>query len=188
MVNADAFEALLTELETTADDFWNVSRENAAFLAFLSKSIRAKRVLEVGSSNGYSALWFGRALLETVGEDAQVITLEFDAGRAAIARENIRRAGLENVVTVLEGDARQLIPEQTGPFDLVFMDADKPQYADYLRAALPLTRIGGLLIGDDTLSLREHMPEYIELAHSHPDLETIELSLDDGVVLSRKLR
>jgi predicted O-methyltransferase YrrM len=193
LIDPADFDALLTELETTADDYWNVGRDNAAFLAFLLKSIGARRVLEVGTSNGYSALWFARALSETsgvAGSDAKVITIEFDSGRAAIARENIRRAGLENIITLLEGDARELIPQQagSGPFDFVFLDADKPQYADYLRAALPLTRVGGILVGDDTLSLRDQMPAYIALAHGHPDLETVELSIDDGIVLSRRLR
>lgn len=197
MIPPADMEALLTELEATAEDYWNVGRDNAAFLCFLLKTIGARRVLEVGTSNGYSALWFARALQESnngkeAAEHAQVVTIEFDSGRAAVARENIRRAGLEDMVTLLEGDARTLISAQTngggGLFDFVFLDADKPQYADYLRAALPLTRIGGILVGDDTLSLRDQMPDYIALAHSHPDLETVELSIDDGIVLSRKLR
>jgi predicted O-methyltransferase YrrM len=186
MVDKATFEALLTELERTADAYWNVGRDNAAFLSLLIKSLNARRVLEVGASNGYSTLWFARALAETGG--GEVIAIEYDAGRAALARENYRRAGLEGVITLLEGDARELIPAQSGPFDFVFLDAEKDQYADYLRAALPLVRPGGLIAGDDTLSLRDQMPAYVELAFSHPDLESVEVPIDDGVILSYKKR
>lgn len=184
MIHHDAFEELLRELERTADDYWNVGRDNAQFLALLVKSLGARRVLEVGTSNGYSTLWFARALQETGG--GAVVAIEHDPGRAAQARENYRRAGLDDTITLLEGDARTLIGQQTGPFDFVFLDADKPQYADYLRAALPLVRPGGLIVGDDTLSLRGQMPEYIELAFGHPELESVEVPIDDGVILSRK--
>lgn len=184
MSDTNAFEALLSELERTADDFWNVGRDNAQFLALLIKSLGAKRVLEVGTSNGYSTLWFARALSET--GNGQVVAIEFDAGRAALARENFRRAGVEERITLLVGDAKTLIAEQSGPFDFVFLDAEKPEYADYLRAALPLVRVGGLIVGDDTLSLRAQMTEYVELAFSHPDLESVEVPIDDGVILSYK--
>lgn len=184
MIRPDAFEELLSELEQTADAYWNVGRDNAGFLALLVKAVGARRVLEVGTSNGYSALWLARALLETGG--GAVVAVEHDAGRAALARENFRRAGLEGVITLLEGDARALIPRQTGPFDVVFLDAEKGQYADYLRACLPLVRPGGLVIGDDTLSLRERMAEYVELAFSLPELESVEIPIDDGIILSYK--
>ena len=184
MIEPNAFEELLRELERTADEFWNVGRDNAQFLALLVKSIGARRVLEVGTSNGYSTLWFARALAETGG--GEVVAIEYDAGRAAQARENYRRAGLDGTITLLEGDARALIPAQTGPFDFVFLDADKPQYADYLRTALPLVRPGGLIAGDDTTSLRAQMPEYVDLAFSSPELESVEVPIDDGVILSWK--
>lgn len=185
MIGPNAFEALLAELETTADDFWNVSRENAAFLALLIKSIGAKRVLEVGTSNGYSTLWFARALVENGG--GTVIAMEFDPGRAAKARANFERAGLADVITLVEGDAIAAIPRQTGPLDFVFLDADKPQYADYLRAALPLVRQNGLIVGDDTTSLRAEMGDYIDLVRTSSEIETVELAtLDDGVIISRK--
>lgn len=185
MVNPDAFDALLRELEQTADDYWNVGRDNAAFLALLIKSVNAGRVLEIGTSNGYSTLWFARALTQMDG-GGSVVAIEHDAGRAAHARENYCRAGLDDVITLAEGDALALIPQQTGPFDFVFLDAEKSQYASYLRAALPLVRPGGLIVGDDTISLRDQMPEYVDLAFSSPDLESVEVPIDDGVIISRK--
>jgi predicted O-methyltransferase YrrM len=189
MTNLDS---LITSLETTADDFWNISRENAIFLSSLIRAMGAKRVLEVGTSNGYSTLWFAEAVKENGGE---VVTLEFDAGRAQIARENFAKAGLSETITLIEGDACETL--KTHPslmsltaspplFDFVFLDAEKPEYAEYLRLCVPLVRKNGLIIGDDTISMANDMPEYLTLAFAHPELESVAMPIDDGVVLSRK--
>ncbi len=188
MLAPDAFDVLLRDLENMADDFWNVGRDNAQLLALLIKSVNARRVLEVGTSNGYSTLWFARALEEIAPGGGQVVAIEFDAGRAALARENFAKAGLDHVVTLLQGDARSLIAGLPAEpfFDFVFLDAEKSEYADYLRAALPLVRPGGLIVGDDTQSLRAEMTAYVELAFSHPGLESVEVPIDDGIIVSRK--
>lgn len=186
MINANAFEELLRELEKDAEKNWNIGRDNAQLLAILIKTLRARRILEVGTSNGYSTLWLARALLETNADNAKVITLESDAGRAAMAREIFRRAGVENIISLQEGDARTRIGELSAPFDFVFLDAEKSEYADYLRSVLPLVRTGGLIVGDDTLSLRAQMTEYVDLAFSHPELESVEVPIDDGIIISRK--
>ena len=186
MIEAGAFDDLLRELEQTAEAYWNIGRDNAQFLAMLVKAIKARRVLEIGTSNGYSTLWFARALVENGSEGAEVVTIEHDPGRAAMARSNFCRGGIEDRITLLEGDARTLIGQQSGPFDLVFLDADKPQYADYLRAVLPLVRPGGLIVGDDTLSLRAQMTEYVALAFALPEIESVEIPIDDGIILSYK--
>jgi predicted O-methyltransferase YrrM len=88
------------------------------------------------------------------------------------------------VITLVEGDATALISAQTGPFDFVFLDAEKGEYAEYLRLAVPLVRSGGLIVGDDTISLRDQMPDYLDLAFSHPELESVDVPIDDGIVLS----
>ncbi|MBB6050286.1 O-methyltransferase [Armatimonas rosea] len=178
-------DSLLAELEVTADAYWNISRENAVLLSSLLKAMGARRVLEVGTSNGYSTLWFAEAVAANGGE---VVTLEFDPGRAALARENFERAGLAATITLIEGDACQTLKTLTGsaPFDFVFLDAEKPEYAEYLRLAVPLTRTNGLIIGDDTISLAAQMPEYLALAFAHPELESVAVPIDDGIVLSRK--
>ena len=188
MLAPDAFDALLRDLENTADDYWNVGRDNARLLALPIKSVDARRVLEVGTSNGYSTLWFARALEELAPGAGRVVAVEADALRAALARENFRKAGLEHVITLHEGDARAFLAAAPAapPFDFVFLDAEKSEYADYLRAALPLVRPGGLIVGDDTLSLRAQMTEYVELAFGHPGLESVEVPIDDGIILSRK--
>jgi len=175
-------DTLLAELEATAEAYWNISRENAVFLSSILKAMGAKRVLEVGTSNGYSTLWFA----EAVGEGGEVVTLEFDAGRAALARENFAKAGLAERITLIEGDACETLKGLTGAFDFVFLDAEKPEYATYLRPAVSLTRTNGLIVGDDTISLAAQMPEYLALAFAHPELESVAVPIDDGIVVSRK--
>ena len=178
-------DSLLGELEATAEAYWNISRDNAVFLSSLLKAMGARRVLEVGTSNGYSTLWFADAVKANGGE---VVTLEFDAGRAALARENFSKAGLATTITLIEGDACKTLKTLTGsaPFDFVFLDAEKPEYAEYLRLAVPLTRTNGLIVGDDTISLAAEMREYLALAFVHPELESVAVPIDDGIVLSRK--
>jgi caffeoyl-CoA O-methyltransferase len=178
--------SLLTDLETTAEAYWNISRENAVFLSSLLKAMGARRVLEVGTSNGYSTLWFAEAVRASGG--GEVVTLEFDAGRAGLARENFVKAGLAESITLIEGDACETLKTLAGsaPFDFVFLDAEKPEYAEYLRLCVPLTRPNGLIIGDDTISLAGQMPEYLALAFAHPELESVAVPIDDGIVLSRK--
>jgi predicted O-methyltransferase YrrM len=192
MTTSTSLPTLLTSLETTADDFWNISRENAVFLSTLIRAMGAKRVLEVGTSNGYSTLWFAEAVKEDGGE---VITLEFDAGRAQIARENFATAGLADTITLIEGDACETLkthpsllasPTLSNVFDFVFLDAEKPEYAEYLRLCVPLVRKNGLIIGDDTIYMAVDMPEYLALAFDHPELESVAVPIDDGIVISRK--
>ncbi|MBV9850137.1 MAG: class I SAM-dependent methyltransferase [Armatimonadetes bacterium] len=177
-------QSLLGRLERTADDFWNISRENGQMLNFLARTLGARRVLEVGTSNAYSTLWFAEALRHTGGH---VDSIEFDAGRHAHAQAHVAESGLGGLIALHHGDALQVIPVLDGPYDLVFLDADKPQYLAYARLALPKLRPGGLLIGDDTASLADQMRDYLEFVHGAPDLHTIDLSLDDGLTLSLKL-
>ena len=180
-----ARRALLERLERTADEYTNISRENGVFLRFLTRSIDARRVVEVGTSNGYSTLFFGMAL-EAVG--GRVVTLEKDPARAALARSHLSEAGLAGVAEVLVGDALRLLGELEGEWDLAFVDAEKSEYRRYAEALLPKLRPGGLLIADDTLSLRRLMPDFIEWTETCPDVEACEISVDDGMILCRKER
>lgn len=113
--------------------------------------VGARRILEFGTLAGYSTIWMARA----AGPERQVVTLELEATNAAVARRNLERAGVADRVTVLEGpavgSARTLIEEGTAPFDLVFIDADKPNNPAYLEAALRLTRPGAVIVIDNVV-------------------------------------
>ena len=129
----------------------HVAPNQGKLLHVLARSIGAKRILEVGTLGGYSTIWLARA----VAPGGRVITLEAEPRHAAVARENIEYAGLADVVEIRLGRASETLPKLAGeggePFDLVFIDADKPGNADYFAWAMKLTRTGGLIIVDNVV-------------------------------------
>jgi len=129
----------------------NVSPNLGKFLNLLAKLSKAKKILEVGTLAGYSTIWMAKAL----PDDGKLISLEIDPHHAAVARKNIDRAGLSTKVEVREGKAIELLPrlveEKAGPFDMIFIDADKPPYTEYFEWALKLSRSGTLIIADNVI-------------------------------------
>jgi predicted O-methyltransferase YrrM len=104
------------------NSMWNVRPDDGRFLRIIAASSGAKRVLEIGTSNGYSGIWIARALRETGGK---LTTIEIDARRAKMARENFDKAGFAGSIEVIEGDAARVIPTLEGPFDVIFLDTEK---------------------------------------------------------------
>jgi predicted O-methyltransferase YrrM len=129
----------------------DVTAAQGKLLHLLARMIGAKRVLEIGTLGGYSTIWLARAL----PSDGRVVTLEFDPKHAAVAKQNIDRAGLGSVVDVRVGKALDVLPviqkENTGPFDLIFIDADKVNNPNYFEWALKLSRPGSLIIVDNVV-------------------------------------
>jgi predicted O-methyltransferase YrrM len=151
----------------------------------LTESIDAKHVVEIGTSNGYSGIWLCLALKGTGGK---LTTHEIDEGRAALARENFKRAGVEDIVTLVMGDAHETVTRIKEPIDLLFLDADKEGYIDYLNKLLPLVRPGGLVAAHN-MSLRQADPRYVEAITTNPELETIFLHMEGaGVGVTMKKR
>ncbi|GHA71400.1 O-methyltransferase [Streptomyces tendae] len=128
-----------------------VSPNQGKLLSLLATLRGARRILEIGTLGGYSTIWLARAL----PADGRLVTLEADAAYAAVAAANISRAGLDGIVDLRVGRAvdslPQLADEEQGPFDLVFIDADKPSNPLYLEWALQLTRPGSVIIGDNVV-------------------------------------
>ena len=129
----------------------NVSRNTGKLLQLLAEIAGARRILEIGTLGGYSTIHLARALPER----GSLVSLELDERYAGIARENVREAGLENSVEVRVGDAKALlarmVQEDEGSFDLVFIDADKGSYPDYLEWALRFSRHGSLILADNAI-------------------------------------
>lgn len=129
----------------------NVSANQGKFIHLLARMIAAKRILEIGTLGGYSTIWLARAL----PADGRLITLERDSRNASVARANIAEAGLAEVVDVRVGNALEWLPrlvdEEAGPFDLTFIDADKPNTIPYFEFALRLSRPGSLIIVDNVI-------------------------------------
>ena len=129
----------------------NVSPNLGKLLYLFTKLSNAKKILEVGTLAGYSTIWMARAL----PENGKLITLEIDPHHAEVAKKNIDRAGLSSKVDIRIGKAIDLLPqlvqEKTGPFDMIFIDADKPPYTEYFEWALKLSRPGTLIIADNVI-------------------------------------
>jgi predicted O-methyltransferase YrrM len=176
-----------------------VDAEVGALLRVLATSIRAQRILEVGTAIGYSTIWLAGAL----PSDGMLFTIEKDAGRASRARENIARAHLSDRVTVIVGDAQLMLAKLSGPFDLVFQDGDKRLYVPLLGRLIDLLRPEGLLVTDNVLWDGEVVPgfvaaplrnveetkaiaDYNERLNEHPHLLTATVPLRDGVSISVK--
>lgn len=124
-----------------------VSAAQGKFLYLLATIAKAGRVLEIGTLGGYSTAWLAKA----VGPDGAVVTLEFDPKHASVARASLERAGLAERVEVLVGPALDSLPSVEGPFDLVFIDADKSNNPGYLDWALRLTRPGSVIVVDNVI-------------------------------------
>ena len=147
----DALTESLAEMEREGVRRMNVSATEGKLLQVLALAIGATRILEIGTLWGYSGIHFARAL--PVG--GRLVTLELDLHHAEVARRNFERAGVEPQVEIRVGAAAQTLRQMADagetPFDLIFIDADKDGYPEYLTLALPLLRDGGLLLADNTL-------------------------------------
>lgn len=164
----------------------NVPLKDGRILRLLTETTGAKHVVEIGTSNGYSGIWFALALKKTGG---RLVTHEINAERAALARKNFKRAGVENIITLVEGNAHEKIADIKRPIDILFLDADKEGYSDYLKKLLPLVRPGGLVLAHNTTNAGPQMQDYLKTITTNPDLETIFLNKEErglGVTLKKR--
>jgi predicted O-methyltransferase YrrM len=148
LIGADpALDAALADSAAAGLPAIQVSAPQGKLLQLLARLIGAQRILEVGTLGGYSTIWLARGL----AHGGHVDTLEVDPRHAEVARVNLLRAGLADLVTVHVGRAIDTLPTLSGTYDLVFVDADKKSNPDYVRAALGLTRAGGLIVVDNVV-------------------------------------
>ena len=161
---------VLDEMDKSGWGMQSVSVEDGRMLRVLTEATGAKHVVEIGTSHGFSALWFALALQSTGGK---LTTHEIDPRRASMARSNFKRAGVDTIVTVVEGDAHKEVLKLKAPIDILFLDADKSGYEDYLDKLLPLVRAGGLILAHNTSSLSESMEGFLAAITKNPILETV---------------
>ncbi|ANM30434.1 hypothetical protein ABI59_13910 [Acidobacteria bacterium Mor1] len=163
----------------------NVSREDGRLLRLLVESTGARNVIEIGTSNGYSAIWIALGLRSTGGH---LTTYEIDAERAQLARDHFTAGGVADLVTLIEGDAHAEVRKLTEPIDLLFLDADKNGYLDYLQTLKPLVRPGGLIVAHN-MRVPPPDPRFVEAITSDPELETLFLGMQGagmGVALKKR--
>lgn len=177
----------LIELEKTQKQFWNISRVTGEFLNLLIRTAKAKSVIEVGTSNGYSGIWIGKALKETGGK---LTTIEYYEKRILPARENFEKCGVLDIITTLQGSAADVLAELPDDFktDFAFIDANKRETILYFELIHPHLESGGIIAVDNVLSHKEKVQPFIDAINAHPDYENIILPLPAGLSLARKLR
>src|SRR5687767_14597322 len=152
-----AIAKLLASIRAADKGQLAVSEEDGRFLRVLVGATNARQVLEIGAASGYSAIWLGMGLRQTGG---RLVTIEYDPVRAKEAAANVRRAGLSDIVQVIAGDAFKEIPKVHGQFDLVFLDAWKPDYRKFFDIVFPRVAPGGLFLRSE-----EHTSELQSLAY-----------------------
>jgi len=161
----------------------NVPLSDGRLLRILTVFSGAKHVVELGASNGYSGIWFCLALKSTGGK---LTTFDQDPGRIKLAKANFKRAGVEELVTLVEGDAHETVKQLKKPIDLLFIDADKEGYSDYLTKLRPLVRAGGLILAHNMARPRPEA-KYVEAVTTDKNLETVFLNMHAaGVGLTLK--
>ena len=195
--NSEILEEI--EQEALRDSVPIIRKEMQSFLKLLLASKRPTRILEVGTAVGFSAL----LMSEYAPEECTITTIENYEKRIPIARENFKRAGKEQKITLIEGDAMEVLTELSGPYDFIFMDAAKGQYIAYLPEVLRILEPDGVLVSDNVLqdgniiesrfaverrdrTIHSRMREYLYTLKHHPDLETSIIPLGDGTAVSVK--
>ena len=188
------------EKEARKDGVPIIRKEMESFLRVMLSIKKPMRILELGTAVGYSAI----LMSEYIDEKGQIITIENYDKRIPIAKENIKKAGRENVIKLLEGDAMEIMPTlESNRFDFVFMDAAKAQYIHFLPEVLRFMKKDGVLITDNVLqegdliqskyvvrrrdrTIHKRMREYLEVVKNHPQLETSIVPIGDGITMSVK--
>jgi predicted O-methyltransferase YrrM len=177
---------LLQQIKAADTDLLAVSEEDGRFLRVMVASSGATRALEIGGANGYSAIWIGLGLRQTSGH---LTTIEFDPARARTAAENIRRAGLADVVTVVPGDAFKEIPKLTGEFDFVFLDAWKRDYKRFFDMVFPRLKPRGLFLAHNVVNKQGEMPDFLAAIQNNPSVMTsIVRPSGEGMSVTVKLK
>jgi predicted O-methyltransferase YrrM len=162
----------------------NITPDTGRLLWILVHATRATRLLEVGTSNGYSTIWLADATRTTGG---RVTSLERSPEKVKLARANLTRAGLADRVEIREGVAAETLASLPGPFDFVFLDADRPSYLTYLELAVPRLRPGGLLVADNVVSHKAELADYLARVKSHPELMAVTVPVGKGEEIAVKV-
>jgi predicted O-methyltransferase YrrM len=162
----------------------NVPRDAGQFLHILVQATGARRVLEIGTSNGYSALWLATALEATGG---RLVTVERDSGKAKMARKNLRAAGLADRVEVKIGEAGKVLRRLHGPFDLVFFDASKEDQLDHLKLVWDRVQPGGLVVSDNALTHVAELSAYTAFVRSLPEADSLMVPIGNGFEVTLRM-
>jgi caffeoyl-CoA O-methyltransferase len=166
-----------------------ITADTGIFFSVLLKAIRARRILEVGTSAGFSTLWFADAIGKN--RNTKIITIEMNPQKVEWALKNFKEAGFDKMIEIKQGLALALLHNLKGKFDFVFLDADKENIIRYFDLVLPLVRIGGIIAADNMLypdHFRPVMRKYARHVHSKPNTQSITVPIGLGEEITIKLR
>jgi predicted O-methyltransferase YrrM len=164
-----------------------ITADTGAFFSILLKAIRARRVLEVGTSAGFSTLW----LADAVGKRGRIVTIEMDPLKIERARKNFRQAGVEKIIDIRQGVALDVVRRLTGTFDFVLLDADKENIIKYFDLVLPMVRVGGIIAADNMLfppPYRPTMQRYANHVRKNPRVQSVTVPIGMGEEITIKMR
>jgi len=179
-------ESVLKKIKAADKGQLAVSEEDGRFLRVLIASRSAKSILEIGSASGYSGIWLGLGARESGG---RVVAIEYNPQRAKEAADNIRLAGLTDVVQVIHGDAFKEIPRLPGTFDFVFLDAWKPDYKKFFEMVYPRLNPGGLFTAHNVVNKKSEMEPFLATVQQHSGLFTTIVSpSSEGISVSYKIK
>jgi predicted O-methyltransferase YrrM len=179
-------EAVLRSIKAADKGLLAVSEEDGRFLRVLVATRGAKSILEIGAASGYSGIWLGLGARETGG---RVVAIEYDPQRAKEAAGNVRKAGVTDVVRIVHGDAFAEIPRIPGAFDLVFLDAWKPDYKKFFDVVYPRLNPGGQFVAHNVVNKKNEMEPFLRTILAHPSLYTTIVSPSgEGMSVSYKVR
>jgi predicted O-methyltransferase YrrM len=161
----------------------NLEPDTAQLMSILVRSSRCKRMLEIGTSNGYSTIWLAWAAVTTGGH---VISIERDAAKQTMADANLKRAGLRDEVDLMLGDATEIVTALDGTFDFVFFDADRLRAPEQLKLLLPKLQSGALVLADNVLSHPDQIAPYLAAITALPDFDHTVVSVGKGLSIAYK--
>ena len=179
-------ESVLNTIKAADKGQLAISEEDGRFLRVLVASRGAKSILEIGAASGYSGIWLGLGARESGG---RVVAIEYDPQRAQEAAGNVRKAGVHDVVRVVHGDAFKEIPKLQGAFDLVFLDAWKPDYKKFFDMVYPRLSPGGVFVAHNVVNKKSEMEPFLRTVQNHPALFTTIVSPSgEGMSVSYKIK
>jgi len=176
-------QKILGDIKAKDKGLLAVSEEDGRFLRLMVASSGAKKALEIGGASGYSAIWIGMGLRDTGGK---LVTIEYDPVRSKELADNVKRAGLSDIVQVLAGDAFQQIPKVPGTFDFVFLDAWKKDYKRFFDMVYPRLDKGGLFLAHNVVNKRNEMGDFLDTIQKPSLWTTIVSPSGEGMSVTLK--
>lgn len=184
----ESAKRLLNELEYFGrknHGYFNISAGTGKFFYNLVLLSKAKNILEIGTSNGYSTIWLGEAAKLTKGK---ITTIEISEHKVKEAISNFKRAGLSKIIKTINGDAIKEIPKLKGKFDFLFLDAIKKNYINYFRLAYPKLEKNSIIVADNAIIFKDDMKGYLEHVSQNKNLSSVLVPIGTGVEFSVKLK